>query len=221
MWGIAVDGAMKPVNHDLILIQDEIRESFGWGLESDYESAKSLVSQCNNPTPSLHFESKVTVVGAAAPPDIVPDYPAIVADGAIGAISDLSRVALIVTDGDGTPHLEKALNKGIPICLHAHGDNQDSWARILSIIDENQEVLLTHQTPYEIDGMYNPGGFTDGDRAVCIAFALGATEVELVGFSINDVGQWSGVTDEKRKLIKLKWMSRVLQILSVRVDNEE
>ena len=221
MWGIAVDGAMKPVNHDLILIQDEIRESFGWGLESDYESAKSLVSQCNNPTPSLHFESKVTVVGAAAPPDIVPDYPAIVADGAIGAISDLSRVALIVTDGDGTPHLEKALNKGIPICLHAHGDNQDSWARILSIIDENQEVLLTHQTPYEIDGMYNPGGFTDGDRAVCIAFALGATEVELVGFSINDVGQWSGVTDEKRKLIKLKWMNKVLQILSMRVDNEE
>ena len=221
MWGIDVDGAMKPVNHDLILIQDEIRESFGWGLESDYESAKSLVSQCNNPTPSLHFESKVTVVGAAAPPGIVPDYPAIVADGAIGAISDLSKVALIVTDGDGTPHLEKALNKGIPICLHAHGDNQDSWARILSIIDENQEVLLTHQTPYEIDGMHNPGGFTDGDRAVCIAFALGATEVELVGFSINDVGQWSGVTDEKRKLIKLKWMNRVLQILSMRVDDEE
>ena len=221
MWGIDVDGAMKPVNHDLILIQDEIRESFGWGLESDYDSAKSLVSQCNNPTPSLHFESKVTVVGAAAPPGIVPDYPAIVADGAIGAISDLSKVALIVTDGDGTPHLEKALNKGIPICLHAHGDNQDSWARIMSIIDENQEVLLTHQTPYDIDGMYNPGGFTDGDRAVCIAFALGATEVELVGFSINDVGQWSGVTDEKRKLIKLKWMNKVLQILSMRVDDEE
>ena len=221
MWGIDVDGAMKPVSHDLILIQDEIRESFGWGLESDYESAKSLVSQCNNPTPSLNFESKVTVVGAAAPPSIVPDYPAIVADGAIGAISDLSKVALIVTDGDGTPHLEKALNKGIPICLHAHGDNQDSWARILSIIDESQEVYLTHQTPYDIDGMHNPGGFTDGDRAVCIAFALGATEVELVGFSINDVGQWSGVTDEKRKLIKLKWMNRVLQILSMRVDDEE
>ena len=45
MWGIAVDGAMKPVNHDLILIQDEIRESFDWTLESDYESATSLVAQ--------------------------------------------------------------------------------------------------------------------------------------------------------------------------------
>ena len=221
MWGIAVDGAMKPVNHDLILIQDEIRESFGWGLEPDYESAKSLVSQCNNPPPLLSFESKVTVIGAAASSGIIPEYPAIVADGAIGAVSDLSKVALIVTDGDGTPHLEKALNKGIPICLHAHGDNQDSWTRILSIIDENQEVLLTHQTPFEIDGMHNPGGFTDGDRAVCVAFALGATEVELIGFSTDDVGQWSGVTDEKRKLIKLKWMNRVLQILSMRVDDEK
>jgi len=212
---------MKPVNHDLILIQDEIRESFGWDIESDYESAKSLLSQCKNPTPILRFQSKVTVVGAAAPSGINPDFPTIVADGAIGAISDLSKVALIVTDGDGTPHLEKALNIGIPICLHAHGDNQDSWARILSIIDENQEVLLTHQTPYEMNGMHNPGGFTDGDRAVCIAFALGATEVELIGFSTDDVGQWSGVTDEKRKLIKLKWMSKVLQILSLRVDDEE
>jgi len=212
---------MKPVNRDLILIQDEIRESFGWDIESDYESAKSLVSQCKNPSPLLQFQSKVTVVGAAAPSGINPDFPTIVADGAIGAISDLSKVALIVTDGDGTPHLEKALNIGIPICLHAHGDNQDSWARILSIIDDKQEVLLTHQTPYEMNGMYNPGGFTDGDRAVCIAFALGATEVELIGFSTDDVGQWSGVTDEKRKLIKLKWMSRVLQILSLRVDNEE
>ena len=139
------------------------------------------------------------------------------ADGAIGAIADLSSVALIVTDGDGTPHIEKALNKGIPICLHAHGDNIESWSRILSKIDNEQEVLLTHQTPGEIDGMYNPGGFTDGDRAVCIAFALGASEVKLVGFSTDEVGQWSGVTDEKRKIIKLQWMNKVLNILSLGV----
>ena len=69
----------------------------------------------------------------------------------------------------------------------------------------------------KIGGMHNPGGFTDGDRAVCIAFALGANEVELVGFSTDDVGQWSGVTDKKRKLIKLQWMNRVLNILSLRV----
>lgn len=208
---------MKAVNEDLILIQDEIRESFGWGLDSDVESAELLVSKCKNSEPNLRFEDKVTVVGAAAEPGVKSQYPIVVADGAIGAIEDLSTVALIVTDGDGTPHIERALNKGIPICLHAHGDNVESWSKILSQINERQEVFLTHQTPREIDGMYNPGGFTDGDRAVCIAFALGATEVELVGFSTDDVGQWSGVTDKKRKLIKLQWMSRVLNILSLRV----
>ena len=209
---------MKPVNHDLVLIQDEIRESFGWNVESDYESAKSLVSQCKNPTASIRLNSKVCVVGAAVSAGFVPSFPTIVADGAVGAIADLSKVVLIVTDGDGTPYLERALNKGIPICLHAHGDNRDAWGRILSLIDEEQQVILTHQTPEDIEGMHNPGGFTDGDRAVCIAFALGATEVELVGFSIDDVGQWSGATDEKRKLIKLNWMNKVLKILCLGVE---
>ena len=50
---------------------------------------------------------------------------------------------------------------------------------------------------------------------------LGATDVDLVGFSTRDVGQWSGVTDKKRKLIKLKWMNKVLNILSLRAQDEE
>ena len=208
---------MKAVDDELILIQDEIRESFGWSIESDLESAALLVSECKNSEPKLRLEGKVTVVGAAAEPGVKTQYPTLVADGAIGAIADLSSVALIVTDGDGTPHIEKALNKGIPICLHAHGDNIESWSGILSKIDNEQEVLLTHQTPGDIDGMYTPGGFTDGDRAVCIAFALGASEVKLVGFSTDEVGQWSGVTDGKRKLIKLQWMNKVLNILSLGV----
>ena len=123
-----------------------------------------------------------------------------------------------MSDGDGSPRIEKALNKGIPIILHAHGDNVNAWKYILSIVDENQQLMLTHQTPHNIEGMYNPGGFTDGDRAVCIAFALGATEVELVGFSTDEVGRWSGVTDEKRKLMKLKWMNEVLKLLSLEVS---
>ena len=208
---------MQPVNQELVLIQDEIRKFFGWSLESDIESAINLSKFCKNPTHSLSLEGKVTVVGAAAPLGYIPTLPTIVADGAIGALENYSKVVLIVSDGDGTPHLENALNKGIPICLHAHGDNTSAWKNVLSLIDEHQEVILTHQTPNDIEGMHNPGGFTDGDRAVCIAFALGAEEVELIGFSSNEVGSWSGVTDEKRKLIKLKWMSKVLRLLSLEV----
>jgi len=209
---------MQPVSEDLILIQDEIRESFGWSLESDYKSAILLAKSCKNPSPTIQLPHKVIVVGAAAPAGYIPKLPTVVADGAIGALGDYSKVELIVTDGDGTPYLEHALNQGIPICLHAHGDNVDAWRRVLSIIDEQQQVMLTHQTPGNIEGMHNPGGFTDGDRAVCIALALGASEIELVGFSVKEVGAWSGVTDEKRKLIKLKWMSRVLEMLYLEAD---
>lgn len=210
---------MQPISQDLILIQDEIRSSFGWSLQSDYDSALQLCANYNKNSPKITLPEKVTVVGAAAPPGYVPLGPTIVADGAIGALVDHSKVILIVTDGDGTPYLEKGLNKGIPICLHAHGDNIDSWKKILEIIDDDQEVILTHQTPYDIEGMYNPGGFTDGDRAVCIALALGATEIELVGFSIGEVGAWSAITDEKRKLMKLKWMNKVLKLLSMEIDS--
>ena len=46
-------------------------------------------------------------------------------------------------------------------------------------------LILTHQTPLEIEGMYNPGGFTDGDRAVCIALALGAENIELLRVELS------------------------------------
>ena len=113
---------MEAVNKELILIQDEIRETFGWSLNSDYESAISLSEKCENPTVSIVLEGRVTVVGAAAPANYIPSNPTIVADGAIGALGDKSDVVLIVSDGDGTPFIEQSLNQGIPICLHAHGD---------------------------------------------------------------------------------------------------
>jgi uncharacterized Rossmann fold enzyme len=219
MWEIRVGDLMQAINQDLILIQDEIRSSFGWSLKSDYDSALQLSAKCSNHSPVITLPEKVTVVGAAISPDFSPHGPTIVADGAIGALNDYSNVVLIVTDGDGTPYLEKGLNQGIPICLHAHGDNIESWEKILDIIDKNQKVILTHQTPYDIEGMYNPGGFTDGDRAVCIALALGAKEIELVGFSVGEVGAWSAITDKKRKLMKLKWMNRVLKILSMEIKS--
>jgi len=55
-------------------------------------------------------------------------------------------------------------------------------------------------------------GFTDGDRAVCLAMMLGLKQeaCELIGFSTNSIGQWSGVTNEALKLKKLAWMEKIL-----------
>ena len=56
---------MQPLHEDLVLIQDEIREFFGWDLDSDYSSAISLLEECSNPEPTISLQSKVTVVGSA------------------------------------------------------------------------------------------------------------------------------------------------------------
>lgn len=208
---------MRPVDDKLVKIQDEIRASFGWQIEDDITSARNLAEFCKNPQPKIEFKGNVVVIGANAPENYIPTEQCIVADGAIGAVSDFGLVKLLVSDGDGFPFIERAINEKIPICLHAHGDNQNEWRRVLELTGKEYPLLLTHQTTENIANMSNPGGFTDGDRAVCIAFALGADSVSLVGFSTSEVGSWSGITDTKRKLIKLKWMNKVLQLLSLEV----
>ena len=69
----------------------------------------------------------------------------------------------------------------------------------------------------QIDGLENFGGFTDGDRAVCLALALGVNlqDITLVGFSTTKVGKWSGQTNPERKLEKLDWMLKVLEIIGL------
>ena len=79
-------------------------------------------------------------------------------------------------------------------------------------------MVLTHQTKSTIEGMSNPGGFTDGDRAACIVRSIGVPveSISMLGTRTDVVGHWSGITDENAKLEKLKWMSKVLEILEIR-----
>lgn len=78
-------------------------------------------------------------------------------------------------------------------------------------------LVLTHQVPEAIEGMHNPGGFTDGDRAVCLLRWMGIVDEHLafVGFAMDRVGAWSGTTEPRRKLEKLTWMAEVLQRLDL------
>ena len=112
----------------------------------------------------------------------------------------------------------QAMKRGIPIILHAHGDNTAEWSELLTFSSARRTpppIVLTHQTPEPIEGMHNPGGFTDGDRAVCFARALGVSRerIKLLGTRTDLVGAWSGATDPERKLVKLQWMAKGLQHL--------
>ena len=75
-------------------------------------------------------------------------------------------------------------------------------------------IVLSHQTPESIEGMHNPGGFTDGDRAVCFARALGVERDNILLWNSNRYSRRVvGHDQSERKLVKLQWMAEVLQHL--------
>ena len=175
--------------------------------------------------------AEVAILGAAIEPEelvrILSEPTLIVAaDGAAGVISEIpnslsekawSRVALIVSDADGGEGTIEAVRRAVPFFLHAHGDNRREWESLLEFAEERAsppDLILTHQTQEKIPGMYNPGGFTDGDRAACILTALGVSRnrIRMLGTRTDVVGRWSGKTQEQMKMKKLQWMRRILSI---------
>ncbi len=243
---------LLPVDDELLAIQTEVREHFGWKLDTDISSARSMLetveaSQIDNWTRPRRAANvadlirrmvlrptKVAVLGAAVEADEVLrvlEQPTLLvaADGSAGVLSTLpdstaerawSRLACIVSDGDGGQGTIEAVKRGIPVFLHAHGDNVAEWKSLLEIAAgtaTSSPLVLTHQTPTPIPGMHNPGGFTDGDRAACVVRSLGVPNeaITMLGTRIDVVGSWSGVTNPETKMQKLQWMDRVLRTLQI------
>lgn len=177
--------------------------------------------------------SRLTVLGAAAEPEdvnvaIVEGQCLIAADGAVGVLNESEYPGIawdsllcIVSDGDGEmTDLVMAAEKGVPFVLHAHGDNVKQWIELLEVlILHKTPLILTHQTPEVLQEMHNPGGFTDGDRAVCFALSQNVSneQIHLRGFRTDSIGRWTGQTNPERKMRKLEWMSRVLDIAGVKM----
>ena len=197
-----------------------------WNSSGRERSLESLIDRFE--------EGPVATVGAAAAPEdvemaLLEGYRLVFADGSIGVISELSEdcqdeawsnTLLLVSDGDGDPHIDEAAQRGILHAIHAHGDNESSLIEMIDrlvTIEAPPAILLTHQTPDRIDGMLNPGGFTDGDRAVCLCAFLGVPieDIRLIGYTTSEIGRWTGSTNPIRKMRKLTFMQEVLDGLGV------
>ncbi|MHC1593360.1 MAG: 6-hydroxymethylpterin diphosphokinase MptE-like protein [Methermicoccaceae archaeon] len=129
----------------------------------------------------------------------------VAADGATSVLLSLGIVPhIIVSDLDGImKDIVAASKEGSLVVVHAHGDN-------IPLLWEHVPVLkgvvaTTQSTPF--DGVYNFGGFTDGDRCVFLAKTFGASKVVLLGFDFYDATR--GAT--KRK--KLVWARRLIYSL--------
>lgn len=145
-----------------------------------------------------------------------PDDTFIAADGAASVLLKCGQIPdIIVTDLDGgcpndAAREIEAAGCGTHLIIHAHGDNIDILEKYMpSMIEiiKNGMVTPTCQClpPY---GLYNFGGFTDGDRGVFLAEAFGAEKITLIGFDFND----RNVTDLKKK--KLECAKKLIQLLS-------
>ncbi|WP_407414691.1 6-hydroxymethylpterin diphosphokinase MptE-like protein [Methanobrevibacter sp.] len=181
----------------------EILDDFGFSREDDEKCAQVLdeiLSEkgcltLDDLSKIVGFSDKFIVFGAG--PSLkdhivelkenydLRDYVLVAADGATTALIEERIVPdIVVTDLDGNlDDILLADLRGANIVVHAHGDNLD---KIVQITPYFTNVLGTTQAQ-PVGNIYNFGGFTDGDRAIFLTVALGASEVTLAGMDFGDI----------------------------------
>ncbi len=144
------------------------------------------------------------------------------ADGATTGLIKVSRKNpdIVVTDLDGKiEDILAANNQGAIVVVHAHGDNIPLLQRYVGRLSK---VLGTTQVEPS-GGLRNFGGFTDGDRAVFLATALGGSPLALAGMDLGEVpGRFSkmSVSSPKAKQVKLRFCRELLEWLAsnIKID---
>ncbi|HYM39649.1 MAG TPA: 6-hydroxymethylpterin diphosphokinase MptE-like protein [Thermoplasmata archaeon] len=116
---------------------------------------------------------------------------------------------VLVTDLDGNvPDQVRANAQGAVAVILGHGDNGPAIRRWAPRF-HGRTVATTQSRP--TGRLFDFGGFTDGDRAVCLADHFGAKEIRLLGWDFEH----PSVKDEdpERKRRKLDWAYILLQNL--------
>ncbi|HOT03263.1 MAG TPA: DUF115 domain-containing protein [Methanolinea sp.] len=194
-------------------IYQEIIEYFGFDREEDERAAKLLSDLLPGDDIILLEEAclghDICVCGNA--PCLKNEISLV--KGTVFAADAASLVLLahgirpdaIFTDLDGaTDEFVTMNNDGTIVVVHAHGDNMPllrHWVPRFTgpIVGTTQSRPLPH--------VHNFGGFTDGDRAIFAAHALGAASITILGFDLED----SRVDHMKRG--KLLWAKKLLSLL--------
>ncbi len=128
--------------------------------------------------------------------------------------------SVVISDLDGDLSTIKwAIENGALTLIHAHGDNYDL---IYGFIKENHEIIsrfdvwgTTQCKPR--DSLLNFGGFTDGDRAIFIAFHFQSPLIGLVGFDFGTkIGYYSALNSSvhKNNEVKIRKFEIALKLIA-------
>jgi 2-amino-4-hydroxy-6-hydroxymethyldihydropteridine diphosphokinase len=214
-----------------------ILEDFSFKKEDDELSAETLnniIDDYGALTPQdIDIKDKVIVFGAG--PSLKPnltdlkhvdldEFTLIAADGATTALLEEGIMPdIIVTDLDGRMNdIITANQKGSLVVVHAHGNNREPVEKytpqLINVLGTTQSRPLAN--------VYNFGGFTDGDRCVFLAMALGARFIVLSGMDFGKTvthysrpDQEDGPADPV-KVKKLKWAKKLVGWAASNSDTE-
>jgi uncharacterized Rossmann fold enzyme len=208
-------------------IYTEILSSFSFSRSDDERSAQILASLVHYdalPEARACISSAERVIVCGNAPCLLDDWHAlshaeierrvvIAADGAsLRLYAECVTPDIIVTDLDGICDAKETIfsmnQNNTILVIHAHGDNIE---RIQSFVPLCPGPIICTTQSQPFSHVHNVGGFSDGDRAVFFAHALGAKKVTLCGFDLDD----EEVEPMKRE--KLIWARRLLGMLGYSV----
>jgi uncharacterized Rossmann fold enzyme len=205
-------------------VYERILDDFGFDRSADEHARDVLAGLVADVDPDARFDSdrldefdgqSVAIAGAAP---CLADELAVADDAdlvvAASTAADVLRdggvtVDWVVTDLDKNPDsLAEMSHAGVPVVAHAHGDNVPAVREWVPQFASEQLLATTQAEP--VPGVYNFGGFTDGDRAAFLADACGAADLRFLGWDFDDP------TVDPMKAQKLAWAERLLYWLETR-----
>lgn len=201
-------------------VYERILADFGFSREADEHARDRLAALVGGfDERRLDRAADATVAVAGAAPSLESDAAVADAADAVFAASAAAprlrdvgvSVDLMVTDLDKTPDAaRRSTRDGVPVAVHAHGDNVAEIERWVPRMDDGYVLPTTQAEPH--GPVVNHGGFTDGDRAAFLADAVGAAGLRFPGWDFDD----PALGTVKRR--KLGWAERLLRWLERRRD---
>lgn len=190
-------------------IYKDIINDFDYPKEADRKSAEILskIRGSDDLKPLKKIAGKVVeIIGPFA--EEIDDHYIIAAGSSVTRLQSMERKPdLMISDLDGDTKLQLKYNlSGVPIVIHAHGDNVQKikdWGPKF----KGHVIASCQCRPPK--GVYNFGGFTDGDRGVFIADHFNAKKILLNGWDFEE--PYSKNVDMKIKKRKLKWAKKLIK----------